>query len=164
LRRILLGGVLLPACLSFGAATAAANPPDIVDVNITAASSVLSSACSFPIDVTSDVTGRQITFTDSAGVITAMQFNGTEQDVFNANGRSLASEPYTYNIRTVFDESGGVEHVYATGLVVRVVLPDGTKFLSAGRLDFVTRNFEFAITPDVGRSGDLDAFCAALSG
>jgi hypothetical protein len=91
-----------------------------------------------------------------------MQFNGTEQDVFIANGRSLASEPY--NIRTVFDESGGVEHVYATGLVVRVVLPDGTKFVSAGRLDFVTRNFEFAITPDVGRSGDLDAFCAALSG
>ena len=62
-------------------------------------------------------------------------------------------------------EDGEVTHVYASGLVERVPLPDGTVFLSAGRLDFAAHpGSEFRIVPDVGRSGNVAAFCAALAG
>jgi hypothetical protein len=43
-------------------------------------------------------------------------------------------------------------------------LPDGSIFLSAGRIDFVGHPGEpFILTPDTGRAGNLAAFCAALA-
>jgi hypothetical protein len=71
--------------------------------------------------------------------------------------------PFAFNIDVLF-EDGEVTNVFASGLVEQVRLPDGTLFLSARRLDFAAHpGAVFRIVPDVGRSGDLEAFCAALS-
>jgi hypothetical protein len=54
------------------------------------------------------------------------------------------------------------------GGVERVLLPDGTLFWSAGRFDWLAHfgdnpELTFTLTPDHGRSGNVDAFCAALA-
>jgi hypothetical protein len=67
--------------------------------------------------------------------VTRIKDHVVEQDVFSANDETLTGLPFTFNIQVLF-EDGEVTHVYASGLVERVPLPDGTVFLSAGRLDF----------------------------
>jgi hypothetical protein len=120
--------------------------------------------CSFPVTITATIVGTETTFYDQSGEITRQQIHVVEQDVFTANGESLTGLPFTFNIQVLF-EDGEVTHVYASGLVERVPLPDGTVFLSAGRLDFAAHpGSDFRIVPDVGRSGDVAAFCAALAG
>jgi hypothetical protein len=120
--------------------------------------------CSFPVTITGTLVGTETTFFDQSGDVTRIQIHVVEQDVFTANGESLTGLPFTFNIRVLF-EDGEVTHVYASGLVERVPLPDGTVFLSAGRLDFAAHpGSDFRIVPDVGRSGDVAAFCAALAG
>ena len=77
---------------------------------------------------------------------------------------SITGLPYNFNYQFLFDSNGDLTHLYATGLVERIVLPNGTLFLSAGRVDFVDHpNETFLLTPNRGRSGNLEAFCAALS-
>ncbi len=132
-----------------------------IDETIT---SVVTDICSFPVTITSTLVGTETTFYDQSGEVTRIQIHVVEQDVFTANGETLTGLPYTFNIQILF-EDGEVTHVYASGLVARVPLPDGTVFLSAGRLDFAAHpGAEFRIVPDVGRSGDVAAFCAALAG
>jgi len=120
--------------------------------------------CSFPVTINATFVGTETTFYDQSGEVTRIQIHNVEQDVFTANGQTLTGLPFTFNIRVLF-EDGEVTHVYASGLVERVPLPDGTVFLSAGRLDFAAHpGSDFRIVPDVGRSGDVAAFCAALAG
>jgi hypothetical protein len=124
---------------------------------------VVEDICSFPVTITATLVGTETTFYDQSGDVTRIQIHVVEQDVFSANGESLTGLPFTFNIQVLF-EDGEVTHVYASGLVERVPLPDGTVFLSAGRLDFVAHpGSDFRIVPDVGRSGDVAAFCAALA-
>jgi hypothetical protein len=125
---------------------------------------VVTDICSFPVTITATVVGTETTFYDQSGQVTRIQVHLVEQDVFTANGQTLTGLPYTFNIQVLF-EDGEVTHVYASGVVARVPLPDGTVFLSAGRLDFAAHpGSDFRIVPDVGRSGDVAAFCAALAG
>jgi len=125
---------------------------------------VVTDICSFPVTITATVVGTETTFYDQSGQVTRIQVHLVEQDVFTANGQTLMGLPYTFNIQVLF-EDGELTHVYASGLVARVPLPDGTVFLSAGRLDFAAHpGSDFRIVPDVGRSGDVAAFCAALAG
>jgi hypothetical protein len=120
--------------------------------------------CSFPVTITATLVGTETTFYDQSGEVTRIKDHVVEQDVFSANGESLTGLPFTFNIQVLF-EDGEVTHIYASGLVERVPLPDGTVFLSAGRLDFSAHpGAEFRVVPDVGRSGDVAAFCAALAG
>jgi hypothetical protein len=124
---------------------------------------VVEDICSFPVTITATLVGTETTFYDQSGDVTRIQIHVVEQDVFSANGESLTGLPFTFNIQVLF-EDGEVTHVYASGLVERVPLPDGTVFLSAGRLDFAAHpGSDFRIVPDVGRSGDVAAFCAALA-
>jgi hypothetical protein len=128
------------------------------------ATSVLTDICSFPVTINATFVGTETTFYDQSGEVTRIQIHIVEQDVFSSDGESLTGLPFTFNIQVLF-EDGEVTHVYASGLVERVPLPDGTVFLSAGRLDFEAHpGVEFRIVPDVGRSGDVAAFCAALAG
>jgi hypothetical protein len=61
-------------------------------------------------------------------------------------------------------DNGTFTHIFSNGLVERVPLPDGTLFVSAGRLDWINHpTASFLLTPDIGRSGNVAAFCAALS-
>jgi hypothetical protein len=120
--------------------------------------------CSFPVTITATIVGTETTFYDQSGEITRIQIHVVEQDVFSTDSASLTGLPFTFNIQVLF-EDGEVTHVYASGLVERIPLPDGTVFLSAGRLDFAAHpGSDFRIVPDVGRSGDVAAFCAALAG
>jgi hypothetical protein len=120
--------------------------------------------CSFPVTITATIVGTETTFYDQSGEVTRIQIHVVEQDVFSTDSASLTGLPFTFNIQVLF-EDGEVTHVYASGLVERVPLPDGTVFLSAGRLDFAAHpGSDFRIVPDVGRSGDVAAFCAALAG
>ena len=61
-----------------------------------------------------------------------------------------------------FDSSGLVSD-YSEGNFGKIVLPDGSIFHSAGRIDFIANAMQPAITPNVGGlSGNVAAFCAAL--
>lgn len=125
--------------------------------------STLSGVCSFDVNVSSNSSGYEIDYTDASGALTRAFQHITEVDTFSANGRTITGEPFTFNLDVLLDASGAVTHVYASGVVERVVLPTGTLFLSAGRLDFVLHPSGFALSPDVGNPGDVAAFCAALS-
>ena len=163
LRLLLLLSLLAVSATGVLAHPAAAIEPtrEPIDDTIT---SVVEDICSFPVTITATILGTETTFYDESGEVVRQQIHIVEQDVFTANGETLTGLPFTFNIQVLF-EDGEVTHVYASGLVERVPLPDGTVFLSAGRLDFVAHpGAEFRIVPDVGRSGDVAAFCAALAG
>jgi hypothetical protein len=125
---------------------------------------VMTGVCQFPVAVSSDVTGTEIDYFDASGSLTRVFLHTTEQDTFTANGKSIAGEPYTFNLEILFDAAGNVVHAYASGPAARAVLPDGTLFLSAGRGDFAQHpGVAFLLSPDVGNPGDVAAFCAALA-
>jgi hypothetical protein len=154
--------VLALTAIGVTAHPAAATEPtrDHIDATIV---TVVNDICSFPVTITSSYVAATTTFYDQGGAIVRTNYHVVEQDVFTANGQSLTGLPFSFNLHVLF-EDGVLTHVYSTGVVERVPLPDGTVFLSAGRLDFVAHpGAEFRIVPDVGRSGDVSAFCAALA-
>jgi hypothetical protein len=146
------------ASSAFGAA------PTKTTFSVTDSPATLSGVCSFDVAVSQDFSGTEIDYTDQSGALTRIYQHITEQDTFSANGKSITGEPYTFDLEVLFDSSGNVTHVYASGVVERIVLPSGTFFLSAGRSDFTLHpGVFFLLSPDVGNPGDVAAFCAALS-
>lgn len=86
-----------------------------------------------------------------------------EQDTFTGpTGETLTSDWYHYRISGRLDEDGNTISQTASGQIMVVRLPDGSIFRSAGLVRFDPLEDVFAITPDHGFSGDVDAFCAAL--
>jgi hypothetical protein len=162
-RLLILLSLLALSATGILAQPAAAVEPTRVPIDDTDTFEV-TDICDFPVTIAATLVGTETTFYDQSGEVTRIQIHVVEQDVFTANGETLTGLPYTFNLQVLF-EDGEVTHVYASGVVARVPLPDGTVFLSAGRLDFVAHpGAEFRIVPDVGRSGDVAAFCAALAG
>jgi hypothetical protein len=49
------------------------------------------------------------------------------------------------------------------GLVEKVWLPDGSLFISAGRIDWMTHPGMFVLSADKGYPGNIAGFCAALA-
>jgi hypothetical protein len=128
------------------------------------ATATLTGVCSFDVSVTANVRGTQIVYFNSDGSVNRVYIHQVEQDTFSANGKSISGEPYDANVQILFDSNGNLTHVYSSGVVEHLVLPSGTLFLSAGRLDFVNHpGVAFILSPDVGNPGDVAAFCAALS-
>jgi hypothetical protein len=124
----------------------------------------LTGVCPFDVTVESDVTLTLLQFVDNSGALTRWNGHVVEQDVFSANGRSLTSLPYTFAFQAVFDAGGGLVHFFEQGVLARVVLPDGSLLLAAGRVDFVPHGVPpFLFTPDAGTAGNVAGFCAALS-
>jgi hypothetical protein len=158
--------VLIAAVVTAGvlAASAIAAPPTITRGGEFTTTATLTGVCSFPVDVTSSVKFTEIDFFDANGNLTQVFVHLIEQDVFSANGKTLTGEPFTFNLEFLFDAEGNVTHVYASGVVERIILPGGDLFLSAGRADFAAHPGEsFLISPDVGAKGNIAGFCAALS-
>ena len=146
------------------ASSASAAPPVKFSFSVTDIPATLSGVCPFDVAVSSDVTGFELDFFDQSGAVTAFDDHTVEQDTFSANGKSITGEPYTFNAHGIIDSTGAVTHVYATGVAQRIVLPDGTFFLSAGWVDFANHPGQsFLLFPDKGNQGDVAAFCAALS-
>lgn len=145
-------------------APAAAAVPPVMTSGSFSASTVMTGVCSFPVTVNSSVTFNETDFFDQSGALTRIYFHSVEQDTFSANGRSMTGLPFPFNIEILFDSGGNITHLFASGIVERIVLPDGSLFLTAGRLDFTRHpGAAFLLTPDVGNSGNVAAFCAALA-
>jgi hypothetical protein len=145
------------------ATTAAADQPTTSHETISG-TEVVTDICAFPVtlDFTADLTETE--FVDTSGNLTRVDFHLVEQDTFSANGKTLFGLPYTVNIERLFDSSGHVTHVFADGVIEKVPLPDGSLFLTAGRLDFAAHGFPgILLTPDTGATVNLAGFCAALS-
>jgi hypothetical protein len=163
MRRFTLCAVLLVAVMATCAASAVARAPEKVPFEDFPISGVLTDICPFPIEYTGSQSGHDLLFFDRNGRLTRVQTHATEELVLSANGRTLVVDPFPFNVTVRLDEGGRVTNVFLAGLVFRVRLPDGRKFVSAGRLDFIAAGVNFAVVPQVGRSGDVDALCAALA-
>lgn len=149
--------------LAVFAPMAAADPP-ITTQSALSETSDLTGACSFPITVDSTGTVVLTEFFDNSGVLTRASAHLNEQDTFTANGKSLTGLPYANNVEATFDSSGNITQQYGQGVVEKVLLPDGSFFLSAGRFNFGAGNSPaFTLTPDTGATVNLAGFCAALS-
>ena len=147
------------------ASSAAAAPPDRLELPPFTFSAPLTGVCPFTVTVTSMLTGSLTTFYDNNGNITREVIDNAERDVFTANGKTLEGLPYTFKLTFIYDPAtGDLLHAIATGVASRVRLPDGSLFITAGRLDFLNHPGEdFVLQPDVGAQGNIAGFCAALS-
>ena len=162
MRRIALGAALLVVFVSALAGTAVADPPNRFDVDAPF-SGVDTAICGFPIQLTGRVTGFVTEFSDQSDQLRQVRSHFTEYLTLSANGQTIVADPIAVNFRSIVRPDGQFENDYLTGLVAKFTLPDGTRFLSAGRFDFAGAGVNFTLTPDVGRSGDVEAFCEALS-
>ena len=164
-RGLLLSLVLLAAAVvtAVFAPAAAADKP-VKDQFASTNTATITGVCSFDINLDASVRGTYEDFFDKSGAIIREHDNIVEQDTFSANGKSLTGDPFTFNLEFIVDSSGDLTHVYATGVVEKVRLPDGSLFISAGWLDFAAHGFpDFILTPDHGAAVNLAGFCAALS-
>lgn len=149
--------------LAVVASPVGANAPIFVTLDLTDLITVTSDLCPFEVEISSDFNGTARIFTDNDGNPTHLNLNVVEQDTFSANGHTLEGLPF-HNVQVgLYDEAGELVYHYEVGVIERVPLPDGTAFLSAGRLDFVANGSSIEFTPDVGHAGDIDALCAALA-
>jgi hypothetical protein len=124
----------------------------------------LTDVCSFTVRVKSDLNITQIDFVDANGALTRISRHVVLQDTFTANEKKLVGIPFTFSMEILFDSSGNVTHVFADGVAERIPLPDGSLFISAGRLDFMAHpDVYFLLSPDKGNPGNVVGFCAALA-
>jgi hypothetical protein len=144
--------------------TAAADKPVKTEFSDVTFSSVLSGVCSFDINVDSVVSGTEIDYFDKAGNLIKAQVHQVEQDTFTANGKTLTGIPFTFNLDFSLDANGDVGSAVATGVAEKILLPDGSLFVSAGWVDFVDHpDASFILSPDRGNPGNVAGFCAALA-
>jgi hypothetical protein len=143
--------------------SALAVPPTRTAFEGVTGSNVLTDVCAFPVNVDWTVSGTEIDYFDQSGTLTRIFLHQTEQDTFTANGRTLVGTPFQFNFDALFDSDGNVTQAFTDGVVETIRLPDGTLFISAGRTDWTQRLGGWVLSPDMGNSGNLAAFCAALS-
>jgi hypothetical protein len=164
-RRLLVcwvvGAVAVAAALvSANAAYAAA--PTITSGSFDVASTV-TSICAFPVLQTGHISYTERDFTDANGNVTRSNFSVTEQDTFSAHGVTLTTDVYHYAFFQAFDSDGNFTQFVGNGVVARIHLPDGGLYLSAGKLSLLPDPNQFFFTPDIGRSGDIAAFCDSFT-
>jgi hypothetical protein len=116
--------------------------------------------CSFSVHLDYVGTQTEIDYFDQNGTLIRMYLHFAQQDTFTANEKTLVGLPYKANAEIRFDSSGNWTQALARGVIEKVPLPDGSLFLSAGRVDFING---FALFPDKGKSGNVAGFCAALA-
>jgi len=143
------------------APTAAAAPPVKSEFSFSDVGTI-EGTCAFPLTVEANGSASEIDFFDNSGALTRTQLHATERTTFSAHGTSLTTVPFTYNV----DLSGDFSAGFIIGVIAKVPLPDGSLFISAGRVDYAARGFPkfIDLTPDVGATVNLDKFCAALAG
>jgi hypothetical protein len=146
-------------------ASAKAAPPTVVHVGPFSFSGVTLDAgtlCDFPISFSGTQEYTQTTFYESDGTTVAMRITqGTEQDTFSANGKTLVGDEYHFTFRSLF-ENGTRVAVYEYGNTERVPLGDGSSVYIVAGETLVTGSVVLSV--DNGNSGNnVAAFCAALS-
>jgi len=162
LARVLLL-LALTAGLAAYAAPAAAAPP-VHDDHVFSATVVFADYCSFPINITFDQTGHQTLFFHANGNLARIVAHVVEVDTFSANGIVLRSDPFPVNFDLRFDRDGNLTHYVAHGLVMKLPLPDGSTFVTAGKVNWLNHlDDAFVVEPDWGTPADQARFCAALT-
>ena len=120
--------------------------------------------CQFPFHLSGDVHIDATDFYDHSGTLTKTKWHVVEQDTFTANGKTLVGMPFTFNMEWTYDSEGNWTQFYSDGVAEKVPLPDGSLFISAGRIDWLTHpGVMYVISADKGNPGDVAAFCAALA-
>jgi hypothetical protein len=160
--RLALAMIAVAVATAVLPASAAAAPPDKRPFAFTVTGTV-TGICAFPVTVTSAISGHVIEFVDSTGAITRIHAHITSQDVFSANGNTLVGQTYTFTNFFWLDANGEPTAILARGVAEKIRLPNGKLFVSAGVIDFIAQNVDFSFVTDRGRTGDVDAFCAALA-
>jgi hypothetical protein len=74
-------------------------------------------------------------FYDNDGVLRKRISEGTEQDTFSANSKTLVSDRYHFTFVLEFDENGVRVAYHESGFAERLQLPGGGVFIVAGRVD-----------------------------
>jgi hypothetical protein len=154
--------VLAGVLAAVGAPAAAAAPPGRSQFAFSD-TGVLADVCAFPIAVSATGSATETDFFDTTGAVVRVQLHVTEQTTYSANGNSLTTVPFTYNITVLFDNSGNPTDAFVSGVIARIPLPGGLVII-AGRVDLAAHGFpQFTLTPDAGATVNLDRFCAALA-
>ncbi len=123
----------------------------------------LNDACSFPIEVTYNVTYMAQQYADRGGAV-RIHYHMIEQDTFSTPATSLTGSPFTFNVQFVFDSHGDLVRQDAQGVQQKVPLPDGGLFIAAGRINWLAHpGVPYVLLPDNGATVNLDGFCAALA-
>jgi hypothetical protein len=129
-------------------------------------SAVMTGYCNFGVDVVTHGTGYRIDFFDGSGTLIRRFIHQLNVDTFSANGKTLTSLPFTFDLQQSFDDAGTVNHSLVSGVIEMIPLPDGSLFVSAGRADFqigLPGIGGHLLTPYDGHTGDIAALCAALA-
>jgi hypothetical protein len=162
LARCLLIVVVVAVSAAIFALPAAAAEPTKYPIAFTF-SAVIPDVCPFSVNIDGVVSGTGIDHFDKSGALIRTFNHSVEQDTFTANGKTLVGIPYDVNVEMLFDSGGQVTEFYASGGFERILLPDGSLFVSAGRAEFVHHGAFFLLSPDKGNPGNIAGFCAALS-
>jgi hypothetical protein len=162
--RFVFSLVLALSTLGFAASTALAQKPVKTEYPPEQGYTVIYDVCGFPVENPAILYVTETDLYDRSGSLTRIDYHIVEQDTFIANGKSLSGVPFTFNVKVLLDNEGNPTHVYADGVTEKVWLPDGSLFISAGRVDFAAHGFpEIILSPDHGNPGNIAGFCAALA-
>ena len=160
-RSLMIALVLAASAAIFASPAAAAEPTKRPYSGV--ASNSITGVCSFTFDVSSIMRGTEIDYFDKSGALTRIFAHQVEQDTFTANGKTLVGIPFTFNMEILF-KNGSLKNLFADGVVEKIPLPDGSLFISAGRVDFAAHpGATYLLSPDKGNPGNVAGFCAALS-
>ena len=119
--------------------------------------------CDFPVlwDGTQEWTTT--TFYENDGTTVAKTISeGTEQDTFHANGKTLVGDKYHFMFQDLY-ENGERVALYANGNAERVHLPSGDVFITTGRVLVTSTPASIFFVDSGNNANNLAAFCAALS-
>lgn len=125
----------------------------------------LTGLADFVIQVDSVVNVTEIDVFDKSGALVRVSQHLVEQDTFTANGKTLVSEPFSFNIELGFDSSGNLTRFTSEGPGAKVRLPDGGLFVTAGFIDWLTHppGTTYILAPDKGSCVNLEGLIKALS-
>ena len=155
--RVLAIVLALAVCSSIAASPAAADSPTH-GMDIFTGYLEYTDGCTFTIYEKYTQNYTYTDFFDKNGTWTWTIAHITEVSTYTANGKTLISLPYKYEWKIVADSNGNLTHLYMMGVQLKVPLPDGSVFFSAGRLDWLNPT-----TPLKGTTKNLAGFCAALA-
>jgi hypothetical protein len=150
--------------IGFSAQAALADQPIKYELPPFTVPSTLTDVCSFPIDVNSTIAVDGTDFYDhQGGALIRSLFHIDAQDTISANGKTLVGDPFTYNIDVLYDSNLNITGFYVDGVAEKLLLPDGSQFITAGRADLSDTPFATYLSPDHGNPGDIAGLCAALA-
>ncbi len=155
--------VLVISVVGLSTSNALADRPEKLHLTLYPEPYTFEGVCEFPVTVTPVLDFDVIDFFDGNGKLIREADHFKEMDTFTANGKTLVSLPYQVNISVWFDSEMNLIKWTGSGVVVKIILPDGSLFVSAGRTDWLShQDVPYILAPDRGTPVDLDRFCAEL--